>query len=271
MNKFSVLMSLYSKEKSEYLILCLRSLLEQTLKPDEVIIVFDGEVGDILESVVHEYSDDLNIIIVRLSSNVGLGGALNEGLKYCSYDYVARMDTDDICMPNRFEMQMSVIVESKVDILGCNANVIDSGGSVIGNRINPLEDFNIKKVLWCNPVIHPSVVFYKQAIMSLGGYNANLRRRQDYDLWFRAALVGLKFKNMPEKLIEYREFEYMTKKQTPKLAFQQGVIGFKGSRKLGHNIFSSFACFFPFIKSLLPTYFQVSLLRIFKRFDPRSI
>ncbi|MCF0114853.1 MAG: glycosyltransferase, partial [Erysipelotrichaceae bacterium] len=106
--KFSVLMSLYYKEKPENLRQCLDSLLNQTVLPDEITIVKDGPLTDELEEVLKEYKDinpDL-YTFVPLETNHGLGLALAEGIKVCRNELVARMDTDDISVSNRFEKQL---------------------------------------------------------------------------------------------------------------------------------------------------------------------
>ena len=110
MMKFSVLLSIYYKEQPEYLRLALDSIFSQTVKANEVVLVEDGKLTDELEKVVTEYEalyPELNV--VRFEKNRGLGHALNDGLKYCSYDLIARADTDDICKPNRFEKQVQVL------------------------------------------------------------------------------------------------------------------------------------------------------------------
>ncbi|ELK0490891.1 glycosyltransferase, partial [Escherichia coli] len=103
---FSVLMSLYIKEKPEYLHECLKSLYEQTKQADEIVLVYDGPITNELDKVVNYWLNSLPIKIIKLSKNVGLGQALNKGLAQCENDYVARMDTDDICHPKRFEIQI---------------------------------------------------------------------------------------------------------------------------------------------------------------------
>ncbi len=107
--KFSVLMSLYVKENPLYLRECFESLQQQTLPADEIVLVFDGPVSEGLEAIVQQFEMRLPIKTVKLAQNRGLGKALNEGLLHCSYDWVFRMDTDDICVPTRFEKQVAYI------------------------------------------------------------------------------------------------------------------------------------------------------------------
>lgn len=107
--KFSVLMSLYIKEQPQYLRECFDSLKAQTYPADEIVVCFDGAVTQELEAIVEEYSTILPIKAVKFSQNRGLGKTLNDGLTHCSNEWVFRMDTDDICLPERFEKQVAFI------------------------------------------------------------------------------------------------------------------------------------------------------------------
>lgn len=270
MKKISVLMSLYEQERAELLALCLESLMKQTRKPDEVVIVFDGFVNNALADTVNEYCQHLPIIKVSLDTNSGLAIALNEGLKHCSGDLIARMDTDDICLCERLEKQEEYIVTHGLDIVGTAAVVVDLDGEITGVRINPTTHADIIDKLWCNPLIHPSVMFVKSSIEKIGAYDDSLRRRQDYELWFRAASHGLKFGNLQEQLIKYRFDQHTLQKQSPKLAWQQGMIGFKGSMSCKLGVIKSVVCFAPFIRSLLPIGLQMSVTKLMKSFDSRA-
>lgn len=270
MKKISVLMSLYEKERVDFLALCLESLMKQTRQPDEVVIVYDGFVNDALKDTVNAYCQHLPIIKVCLEKNSGLAIALNEGLKHCTGDLIARMDTDDICLNERLEKQEEYIVTQGLDIVGTAAVVVDLDGKITGVRKNPTTHADIVDKLWCNPLIHPSVMFVKSSIDRIGAYDHSLRRRQDYDLWFRAASHGLKFGNLQEKLIKYRFDQHTLQKQSPKLAWQQGMIGFKGSMSCKLGVIKSVVCFVPFIRSLLPIGLQVRFTKLMKSFDSRT-
>lgn len=135
----SVLVSVYFKEKPEYLAACLLSLVNQTLKADEVILVEDGPISSALIAEIEKYRDVLNIVSVPLSENVGLARALNDGLKYCSHDLVARMDTDDIALPDRFEKQVA-FMQSSPDIAASSGFIEEFNdlGDVLSQRVLPL-------------------------------------------------------------------------------------------------------------------------------------
>jgi glycosyltransferase involved in cell wall biosynthesis len=114
-------MSIYFKEKPEYLEACLRSLDEQELKANEVVLVEDGPISFDLKVVIDRFRKSLNIVSVPLRENVGLASALNEGLKHCSYELVARMDTDDVSLPNRFRLQVNFM---KLNLMFLNFDIL---------------------------------------------------------------------------------------------------------------------------------------------------
>lgn len=210
---FSVLMSLYSKEKPSYLDECFQSLKDQTLQPSEIIIVFDGPVGGALTSIVDKWSEELNIKKIVIDKNVGLGLALNEGMKSCSNEYIARMDTDDICYPQRFERQMSFLLSNPhIELLGCNVIEFDE---VNNERVKSLPEENdeIKKYSELkNPFNHMSVIFKKSRVMSVGGYNHHLYM-EDYNLWLRMLASNVKTHNLNEILLKVRVGSSMLKRR----------------------------------------------------------
>ena len=203
---FSVLMSLYRKESPDYLALCLQSLSEQTVLPNEVVIVFDGPITTPLEDTVREWCSQLPIKILRLEKNVGLGPALNEGLRACSYEVIFRMDTDDVCHPLRFEKQIQLFSEDpKVSLVGTWVGEFDDTTEHIhALRKVPIEHDNIityaKKR---NPFNHMSVGYRKSSVILSGGYQNNYLY-EDYALWVRMIKNGAVTKNLPEILVYAR-------------------------------------------------------------------
>ncbi|QLB13176.1 glycosyltransferase involved in cell wall biosynthesis [Bisgaardia hudsonensis] len=181
--KFSVLMSLYIKENPDFLIECLESLKQQTYPADEIVLVFDGAITEELESAVQKYKDFLPIKAVRLANNIGLGKALNEGLKHCSNNWVFRMDTDDICAKDRFEKQIKFI-EQNPDTIIFSGQIAEFGQNIddiMSYRKVPLSaedivEFTKKRC----PFNHMAVAYQKQAVQSVGGYQD---LQEDYYLW----------------------------------------------------------------------------------------
>jgi len=193
--KFSVLLSLYDRENPVYLRLALNSVWNQTLKPNEIVIVKDGPLREELEAVLSDFSQIAPVKFVINEQNMGLSFALNKGLAACSNEIVARMDTDDICYSERFEKQLQFLSEHPdIDILGSFATKIDESGNEIELMKVPVNQEDIYRLIWTNPFIHPTVMFRKQQIMAIGSYNVNSGlRMDDYELWFRCAKNKLHF------------------------------------------------------------------------------
>lgn len=203
---FSVLMSLYNAEKVQYLDSCLLSIKNQTLPPNEVVIVFDGPISTELESIVRKWSNTLDIVIVRLEQNVGLGKALNIGLNSCTFDLVARMDTDDICNTERFAKQVQIFIDN-TDLTICGTNINEFEGevtNVISRRCLPLTHSEIVKAsIAFNPFNHMTVMYKKVHVQEVGGYQ-HMPMMEDWYLWLRLLSHGYKGMNLPDFLVDAR-------------------------------------------------------------------
>ena len=207
--KFSILISLYFKENRSFLNECFKSIwINQTVKPDEIVLVLDGPIGAELQECINSWKgqigDHLNII--ALPNNIGLGMALNEGLKHCSNDWVFRMDTDDICVEKRFEYQLQFIKD--------NPNVVLFGGQILEfdqnvdhadklksapEKYTDILSFSKKR----NPFNHMTVAYKKSIILSLHGYQHHLFM-EDYNLWLRVISKGYKVANLSQVLVYAR-------------------------------------------------------------------
>jgi len=205
--KFSVLLSLYFKESPDFLHQSLDSIFAQTLPPDEVVLVEDGPLPYELHEVVNAYKNrHKEIKVVALEKNGGLGRALSEGLKHCSFDLVARMDTDDVSKPWRFEKQVA-FMETNLDIAVCGAWIDEFEGDVNNVRStrklpqwnDDIYEFGKKR----NPMNHPVVMFRKSAVEVVGGYQP-MPLFEDYYLWVRMLQHGCKFHNIQESLLDFR-------------------------------------------------------------------
>lgn len=267
----SVLISVYARENPDFLRKSLESLADQTRPADEVVLVEDGPIGDDLLAVIAEFSGSLGLRSVRLGRNLGLGAALNRGLVECTHPLVARMDADDIALPDRFEIQLGYFAaDPDLAILSGYAveiNADDNRGRV---RIVPTTHEAIIATLWANPIIHPAVMYRRDAVLAVGSYSPALLRRQDYELWFRCAAAGFKFGNVPQPLIAYRFTPETHKRQSRRDMWRQGMIGFKGARAVGLPFWKRLACFAPFCRSLLPMPLQHLAYRLMQRIDPRA-
>lgn len=213
---FSVLLSLYHKESPVYLRQSLDSVFSQTQLPDEVILVEDGPLTSELYVVVEEYKRKYPILkVIPLAENGGLGRALNEGLKHCSYDLVARMDTDDIAKPDRFEKQLSIFRnDPNTDVVGAWIDEFeDDVCNVKSTRKLPENHEAIFQYAKKRcPVNHPVVMFRKSAVLSAGGYQ-HFPLFEDYYLWVRMLVNGARFYNIQASLLYFRFSPEMIKRR----------------------------------------------------------
>ncbi|MBO5530141.1 MAG: glycosyltransferase [Bacilli bacterium] len=216
MEKFSVLMSVYFKEKPEYLDLALESVFNQTIKPNEVVLVEDGKLTKELDKVIEKYEKKYRKIlkVVKYEQNRGLGIALHDGLLECSNEIVFRMDTDDICDKNRFEKQLKAFKEKNVDVVGSNITEFDEEMKhITGIRIVKEKSEDIKKMAKKrNPINHMTVGFKKSRVINSGNYESMLYF-EDYYLWVRMIEKGYNFYNLQENLVNVRGGNSMIKRR----------------------------------------------------------
>lgn len=206
---FSVLLSLYHKENPLALEQCFQSIWkDQTIQPDEIILVLDGPIGEELIQCVEKWKKiiGVSLIVVALRKNVGLGKALNKGLEYCSNEWVFRMDTDDICKQDRFEKQIQFIQS--------NPNVVVVGGQILEFDKTPDDSAIVKTVPTTHedikkfaqkrcPFNHMTVAYKKSVIMELGGYQHHLFM-EDYNLWLRVIGAGYTVANLADVILYAR-------------------------------------------------------------------
>jgi len=268
---FSVLLSVYKGEKPGYLEECLDSLLAQTLPPREVVLVEDGPITGALEKVIAGFKKRLPLKSVILRENKGLSHALNAGLKECAHQWVARMDTDDVCTPQRLEKTADFIRKHPtVDIVGTFATRIDENGKILDQIRVPVQPKRIRKLIWTCPMIHPSVCFKRDKILRIGGYDTKAGPRQDdYELWFRCAFAGYEFRNIPEPLLLYR-FTYSNMRRNDfRVGFHQLKNGFKGNRMMGFGPLAYVGVTIPFFRSLLPYPLNKWFYQLQNKINPR--
>lgn len=201
-------MAVYFKDNPQYLKEAIESLLNQSVLPNEIIIVKDGGLNKELDLVLENFSSKNKGLfkIVPLKKNVGLGLALKEGVKHCTYDLIARMDSDDICLRNRFERQLSILKKNKnVSIVGgLISEFNDSIAEKMKIRIVPKNDDEIKKYFKIrNPMNHVSVMIRKSDLLKVGSYK-DFYQHEDYYLWGRMIKKGMKFYNIQEVLVYVR-------------------------------------------------------------------
>lgn len=208
-NSYSVLMSVYVKEKAEYLRQAMYSIWEQTIPTDDFVLVCDGplspELNTVIDDMLATHPDTLHV--VRLEKNGGLGNALNEGIKHCKYELVARMDSDDISRPDRCEKQLGVFT-THPEVSICSGTILefrDDVNTITGRRELPQNDKDIRSFSRKrNPFNHPAVMFKRSAVESAGGYDETFHLFEDYYLWIRMLQNGAVGYNIKEPLLYMR-------------------------------------------------------------------
>ncbi|MEZ8358963.1 glycosyltransferase [Vibrio splendidus] len=213
---FSVLMSLYNAESSGNLDSCLNSLFNQTHQADEIVIVYDGPINIKLRGVVDSWKGKLPIVTHEIKENIGLGKALNFGLNKCAFELVARMDTDDIAFPYRFEKQISQFIKNpKLDICGSSIDEFSEDETVIlSSRNPPIEHNDIKKnCLLKNPFNHMTVMYKKSKVLEAGSY-MHLPWMEDWYLWLRMLSIGSVTYNISQSLVLARTGEAMISRRS---------------------------------------------------------
>lgn len=206
MEKFSVLMSVYYKENPSFLKQALESVWWQTAKPSEIVVVKDGPLTPELDSTLATLAAVMPIKMVPLSKNNGLGKALSIGLQTCSNELIARMDSDDIAKPNRFERELAVFeTNPEIDVVGSWVDEFqDTVDHIIGVRKVPEWQGNIiNYAKYRSPVNHPSVMYRKSSVLATGNYQ-HMNQYEDYYLWIRMLMRGCVFYNIQESLLFFR-------------------------------------------------------------------
>lgn len=245
MEKYSVLMSLYAKEKPEYLTLAIDSMLGQTVMPDEIVIVKDGPLTEELDAIVADYVAKAPELfhIVPSEVNVGLGRALNLGLNACRNELVARMDTDDIAKPDRCEKQLAAFAANEaLDLLGSSVDEFYSTPEeVVSRRVVPTKHEDIYEFAKRRSAFnHPTVMYKKSKVLAEGGYG-DLRRNQDVDLFGRMLFSGCIAGNIEESLLYFRSNDSLAKRRKSWENTKSYIDTIKKFRKMGYAGFKDYA------------------------------
>lgn len=211
--KFSVLIPVYNKEKAENLAISVKSILEQTLKPDEILIIEDGELGEDLEKVVvetEEANPDL-VRVIRLKQNKGIGYVRTLGIEECKYDIVAFMDSDDISRSDRFEKQVAFLeAYPDIDMVGSWITEFnEEPENIYSKRVLPTEpDAVYKFAKFRMPVNNNTIMFKKSPVIEVGGYQI-ATGFEDYEVCGKLLNKGYKIANIPEFLVNMRAGQSM--------------------------------------------------------------
>jgi len=268
---FSVLMSVYSKEKPEYLERALRSITDdQDLLPSEIVLVEDGPLSNELYSTIAKYLSKYKDIlkIVKLDENRGLGNALRIGLTHCTNEIVARMDSDDISLPWRFRVQYNFFIEHNFDVVG--ANILEFEGdenNVVGMRKVPeLHDDIVAYSKRRCPMNHPTVMFKKGSVLNVGSYE-EIKGFEDYYLWVKMIRNGCTFYNIQQPLLKFRTGREMIRRRGSFNYLSTEVSFFKMLREIRYINQSEYFknVFIRTLFRILPSNFRLFLYRKFLR------
>lgn len=215
--EFSVLMSVYKKEKAQYLQEAIESVLNQTIKPNEVLILKDGLLTKELDETIQLFENKYPGLIKTISfdNNRGLGKTLKDGVELAKYDIIARMDSDDIAEKDRFELQINEFKNNpELDVVGgCVTEFIDKKENVVSYRKMPENNEEIYKYAHRrNPFAHPTIMFKKNKVIEAGNYR-HCYLCEDYDLWIRMIRNGAKCYNLQKKLVNMRISEDFYKRR----------------------------------------------------------
>jgi glycosyltransferase involved in cell wall biosynthesis len=203
---FSLLVPVYDGDRPDHIRRAMRSAVDdQTVRPDQVVIVRDGPVRDELALCLDEVqrASPVPVTFVPLRDNRGLGPALDQGLAASWFDVIARMDADDVAMPHRFEVELPLIADA--DIVGAGLyEFMEDTNDIVGQRVPPTDPAQIRRYARMHdPFNHPTVVYRRQAVLAAGGYG-DLPLMEDYALFARMLAGGARPVNVAEPLVFYR-------------------------------------------------------------------
>ena len=254
---FSVLISVYKKEKPEFFDEALDSVYTQTMPPSEVMICEDGKLSRELEVIIEKYKKRFpeQTRIIKYPRNRGLGRSLHDGVIGCSNEIIFRMDSDDISRTDRFERQLDVMQKTGVDVVGSNITEFDEKMEKhFGVREVPEKDSEIKRYAKSrNPMNHMTVCFKKSKVLEAGNY-LDMPCFEDYYLWVRMMNNSCSFYNIQESLVNVRGGDSMLKRRGGK-AYTRKMIAFE--KELKRVGFISFGNYYKniivrFTSSLVP-------------------
>lgn len=245
------------------------SILAQTFDDFELLVIDDASTDGSVDVLRQRAKGDSRIRVLVNQKNLGLAASLNRGLQAARGPLIARIDADDEAVPHRLERQVAFLRDHPgVDVVGGWINVRE-GDAITGVRTVPREHAAIIRLLYSCPVYHPTVMYRRDRILELGGYDPRLRRRQDVDLWFRAAHHGLRFANIPEPLTTYASRD-LFERNTLSGALTHVRVAYRGLRLVGGGPTTYLAALLPLARFLVPRPMRGLVARYSSRLDPRE-
>jgi glycosyltransferase involved in cell wall biosynthesis len=185
----------------------LESIRAQTFTDFECIVVDESTCPELADFCRGVCNDDPRFIYMRPAERLGLAGSLNLAINNARGQLIARFDSDDICMPERIELQVAFLqAHPDISVVGGAINIISTEGTVTAHRVYPQSSNEIEKAIqFTNAMAHPTVMFRKQAFVLCGGYNPDYRYCEDLDMWLRWLNAGFLFANLPQVMVNYRQ------------------------------------------------------------------
>lgn len=224
MSTISVLVPIYFKENTETVKKSLVSMALQTVKPDEIVCVLDEPSTPEIEENIDAFSLESGIKIVKCycKRGSGLGSVLNLGVANCSCDYIARMDADDVAIPERLEKERDFLEQHKdIDVVGSNIAEFDNCiNEIIAFRNVPEHDTDCKKMLKNrDPINHMTAMFRRSSVLKAGNYSSEMKSCEDTYLWTSFYAAGLNFANIQDNLVFVHAGREMYERRSGKKAY----------------------------------------------------
>lgn len=271
---FSILQAVYKNDSPKFLDKCFDSINESIIKPQEIILVKDGELNSDLEDVISKWTQIINIKVVGYAENMGLAHALNYGIQFITTDLVARMDSDDYCCPKRFDAQLKYFKENEdVEICGTAITEFYESEYKENKRIRKYPE-KVDKQSLClfkgTPLAHPTLMIKTKLLKDML-YNEDTAMNEDIDLWFRLLKENHVIHNIEEPLLNFRITDGTFKRRS----FRKAINEYKIYKTNLYDLFGfSWRLIYPFLRlcsRLLPSkiikylYFSKLRLRILTR------
>ncbi|MFC4620461.1 glycosyltransferase [Camelliibacillus cellulosilyticus] len=263
----------YKNDNPEHFKDAMESVINQTRKPDEIVLVVDGPIPESINEIIESYEKECFFKVIRLDENVGHGNARRIGLENCSNELIALMDADDISVVDRFEKQVKCFEQDEnLSIVGGNiTEFIDSVNNIVGTREVPQNDYEIKQYMKKRcPFNQMTVMFKLSEVNNAGGYK-DWYQNEDYYLWIRMHINGAIFKNLNDTLCLVRVGKQMYKRRG-------GWKYFKSEAKLQkYMYYQGITSFTTFVYNMLIRFVLQVLMPnkmraiIFKNFARRKV
>lgn len=267
--KVVVLLPVYIKDDSKHFKIALDSLLHQTHKDLTVFVGCDGPVSDNLEKVIAEYQDNQHVKVFRFPENRGLACVLNDLIEEARKDnisFLARMDADDVSLPERIEKQLIFLQDNPdIDVVGGAIEEIDSNGNLKNKKVSyPLTHSECRKFFrYRDPLAHPATFFRMRYFDKSKGYRKEYRKNQDTMLWFDGFMNDCKFSNLPDVVLQFRVNDsFYYRRDGYKRAKQMLKDRIRINKALKYDVNANIFAFLMFAMTISPTFIKKFLYKI---------